>query len=225
MADTDTQNPVTRRRVVQIGAATVLAPSFVNVAQADTASGNVELAVTATVPADTTVEITIYEDTNSSGSANRQQTQSISDGTNTIEYDLLESTTAQGDVLWMELSLSTADDAVTPSVDSATITLPETVTTPTATDEPAAEQPTDPQGLDDLWQNYYAFVAFVVLAFASIGLWGRSLALGAFVAYLAFAYIAITTGTALFVQLLYVTAILVFVGVGFKLYRAEFAGE
>lgn len=83
----------------------------------------------------------------------------------------------------------------------------------------------DPQTAFQLFENYEAFVAFVVLVFAVIGLWGRSLAVGVYNGYLAFAYIAIETQTPLFLQLLYVTAVLVFVGMGFKIYRAEFAGE
>lgn len=216
---------VTRRRVVQLAGATVTAPAFVNVVRGDTASGNVELQTTATIPTNTSAEITVYEDTNASGSASRQQTQTVSDGTNTVEYDLLQSSTAQGDVLWLMLDLSTEDSDVTPSVDSATLTLPETTTTATATAEPPEEQPTDPQGLEQLWENYYVFVAGLIMSFMAIGLWGRSLAVGAFTAYLAFAYIAVETQTPLFLQILYATAVLVFVGMGFKIYRAELAGE
>ena len=76
-----------------------------------------------------------------------------------------------------------------------------------------------------VFQNYQAYVAIIVLLFTMIGLWGRSLAVGAFVAYMAFARIAIATQTTFFIQMLYVTAILVMVGMGFKVWRAEFGGE
>lgn len=216
---------LTRRRAVQVGGTTVLTPSFISVAQADTQSGNVELDTTATVPASTTLEITLFEDTSGDGNADRLQTESIPTGTSTTQYDLLQSTTAQGDVLWMELTLETTDSSSTPSLDTATITIPETSTTATATAEDPASQPTEPETAFELWQNYYAFVSTVVLSFLAIGLWGRSLSVGAFVGYLAFAYIAIETGTPLFRQILYVTAVLVFVGMAFKVWRTEFGGE
>jgi len=80
-------------------------------------------------------------------------------------------------------------------------------------------------GIGQLWSSYTVYVAVLVLAFAVIGMWGRSMSLGAFLAYLAFAYIAVTTGTPLFENILYVTIVLVFIGFAFKLWRLEFGGE
>jgi len=79
--------------------------------------------------------------------------------------------------------------------------------------------------LGELWGSYEVFVAAIVLGFAAIGMWGRSLSVGAFLGYLVFAYIAVSTGTTLFVNILYVTVVLVFIGFAFKLWRLEFGGE
>lgn len=216
------------RRAIQIGSATVLAPSAVNVAAADTASGNVELTTTATIPADTSIEVTVFEDTNGSGSASRQENVTISDGTNTYELSLLESSTAQGDVLWLQVDLSTTDDTTTPSLDSATLTLPATPDTPTAEPTPTQEpisQPDDPNTVFELWQNYLAVVGFITGAYALIGAWSRSLTLAAWSGYMAFLYIAFTTGTPLLRNIAIITLVLVFLGMAFKLIASEFEVE
>lgn len=224
-----TDQTSTRRRVIQaaVGAATttVIAPEFIDVASADTASGNVELETTATVPADTSIEITIYEDTSGDGTADRQQTNEIPDGTTTTEYDLLESTTAQGDVLWLEVALSTSDDTTTPSLDSATITLPATSTTPEPTQEPAEEAPQESLGIFEMWQDYRVFVAALTLSYAGIGLWSKSLTIAAWSGYIAFLYVSFTAGSVLFENIALATLVLVFLGFAFKLVRLEFEGE
>lgn len=229
MSQSDTaEKRMSRRTVVRTAGVAVTAPAFVNVVTADTDSGQVELETTATVPADTTVEITVFEDTSGDGTADRQQSAEIPDGTTTTEYDLLQSTTAQGDELWLELSLSTNDDEVTPSVDSATLTLPETSETPTpgdGDDGTPIPPPDEPQSVWEIWQNYQAFVAFIVLSYTVIGAWSKSLAVGAFSGYMAFLYLALTSGSALFENIAYVTLILVFLGFAFKLIRLEFEGE
>jgi len=216
------------QRAVEVGSAVVVAGGVVDVARGDTPSGNVEVEVAATVPAAASADITVFEDTSGDGSADRQQSKSISDGTSTYEYDLLTATVAQGHELWVELSLSTTDDSVTPEIDRVTITLPEADTgtsTPTPTDGGGGQPETNPVGIGGLWRSYEVFVSMVVLAFAVIGMWGRSLSLGAFLAYLAFAYLAVTTGTPLFENILYVTIVLVFIGFAFKLWRLEMGGE
>lgn len=219
----------TRREVIRKGSMAVVLgsglSSVVDVAAADTSSGSVELMTTATIPTNTSISITVYESTDGDSSADRQQTKTISDGTTTTVFDLLESSTAQGDLLWMEVSLSTTDSSVTPSLDSATITLPSTPDEPATTTKEPIKEPNEPQGLVALWNNYRAFVALVVIAYAGIGLWSRSLTLAAWSGYIAFLYIAFTTGTALFTSIGYVTLILVFIGFAFKLVRLEFEGE
>lgn len=210
------------RRAIQIGTATVLAPPAINVATADTASGSVELTTTATIPTSTSIEITVFEDTNGDGSASRQENVTIADGTNTYEMGLLQSSTAQGDVLWLQVDLSTTDDTTTPSLDSATLTLPATPQTPTQ--EPVS-QPDDPNTLGELWQNYLAVVGFITAAFALIGAWSRSLTVAAWSGYMAFLYIAFTTGTPLLRNIGIITLVLVFLGMAFKLIASEFEVE
>jgi hypothetical protein len=83
---------------------------------------------------------------------------------------------------------------------------------------------TDPQSLAALWQNYEAFVALIVIAFAGVGLWSRSLSLAAYAGYVAFIHVAFSTGTDLFVNIAYVTLVLVFLGFAFKIVRLEFEG-
>lgn len=218
----------TRRDVLRKAGTTVVVAgglsSVVDVAAADTASGYVELTTTATVPTNTTLDITIYESTDGDSTADRQQTKSIPDGTTTTQYDLLESSTAQGDILWLELSLSTSDDTTTPELDSAKIALPETTNSSDGggTSEPVEK---DPQTIGQLWNNYRAWVAATVIFFSGVGLWSRSLTLAAWAGYVAFLHIAFTTGTTLFQNIAYATLVLVFLGFAFKLTRLEFEGE
>lgn len=226
--DTDTdEQRMSRRRVVQIAGASVTAPALFGVATADTASGNVELSYTATIPTNTSAQITVYEDTTGDGTPDRQQTKSLTDGSATLEYDLLEATIAQGTEMWLMVELSTSDDTTTPSVDSATLTLPETVTSPTATADPGEQETpaTEPQGLGELWRSYNVFTAVIVLVFAVIGMWSKALTLGAWGAGLAFWYIAFETGTPMYEGIGLVTLVLVFLGFAFKLVRLEFGAE
>lgn len=216
----------TRRNVIKRAGTTVVTAaglaSVVDVAAADTDSGHVELTTTATVPQSTSISITVLEDTSGDGTADRQQTKTISDGTATTEFGELRSITTEGHTLWLEVGLSTADDSVTPSLDSATLTLPETFSEPQPPSEPIADEP---QTIDQVWQNYRAFVAMTVIFFAGVGLWSRSLTLAAWAGYVAFLHIALTSGTPLFENIAYVTLVLVFLGFAFKLTRLEFEGE
>jgi hypothetical protein len=218
----------TRRNAIKVGTASIVGSSFVTIASGDTPSGEIELETTATIPTNTSIDITVFEDTDSSSTSNRQESVSIDDGTNTYQLTLLESSVAQGDTLWIEASLSTSDDSVTPELDSVTLTLPETGGntgggTGTANDGP--DTPDDPNTFSEILNNYLVFITAVVLSFVSLGLWGKSLAVGAYLGYIAFAYLAITTQTPLLVNILYVTVVLVFIGMAFKLYRTEFGGE
>lgn len=78
---------------------------------------DVELTTTATVPANTTLTITIEEDTNSDGSVDNSAQQSIGDGTNT--YTL---TGFDGGRLRADISLDQTDDALTAELDSVSAT-------------------------------------------------------------------------------------------------------
>lgn len=227
---TEAERPITRRslgrRAVQVGAATVVAPSFMNVVSGDTASGNVELETTATVPTNTTLEITVYEDTDGDGTANTQETRTISDGTTTNEYGTLTSTTSESNTLWLQLSLSTTDNTVTPELDSATIKLPASSSVETQTATPGGGVgDTNPLGITELWNDPKVMGAFTVLSYAAIGLWSRSLTLAAWAGYIAFIALAFKTGIELFVNIALLTLVIVFLLGMFKLVNIEFESD
>jgi hypothetical protein len=212
-------------RSVSVGAATVTAPASIDIVHGATSSGDVELTTTSTQPTNTGITIEVAEDTDNDSTAEFTQSKSISAGTDVVTvYDQLSGAENDGYHYYLDITLTSSDGVDTPTLDSATLTLPATNTTPEPTQTPISE-PEEPQGAGELWNNYRAFVAGVVLAFATIGLWAKSLAVGAFVAYMAFAYLAVTTGTVLFETILYVTIILVFLGMAFKLWRLELGGE
>lgn len=81
-----------------------------------------------------------------------------------------------------------------------------------------------PETIPQMWDNYFLFVAAIILLFTAVGMASRSLAIGAVGGYLAFAFIALETGTALFRNILYVTLVLVFIGFAFKFWRLEGMG-
>jgi len=91
--------------------------------------------------------------------------------------------------------------------------------------------PIPPVPLVEVWgveflNNFYAFIGLVVATFGIIGaLAGRSMALGSYGAYLIFVQYAVTVDDELLTQILYVTLVLVFVGMAFKLWRHELAGD
>ena len=206
-------------RSVTIAGTTLLLPATVSVVRGETDSGNVELDTSATIPADTNIDVTIFEDTDGDGTADRQQTETISDGQETTVYDALSSFVGQGHVLWMDIQLSTNDDTTTPELDSATITLPE------EEPEPPREEPSEPMSLPEMLDDPYVFITMITLAGGVFGLASRSMAIGAWGAYLIFAYFAITSGFALLENILYVTLVLIFVGFGFKIWRLEGDGK
>lgn len=220
-------NALTRRQIVRTGVAataTVIAPSFVQVSAAATDSGEVELQTVATVPADTSLSITVFEDMNGDGTAERQQTIAVPDGTSTLVYDALQGEEAQGVEYWLEVNLGTSNDSVTPSLDSATLTLPATdqTTQPPSTPVPPPEKK-DP---GEIWESFLVFIAFIVACITGIaGLGSRSMAVGALAGYSAFAYLAITTGHVLLEQILYITLVIIIIGMAMKLWRAELGGS
>lgn len=224
---TPDDHPTTRRDLVKTVTATgavVIAPSFVSVAQGATDSGEVELSTSSTVPSMTGIEVRVYEDTNADGMSDNQQASDLSGGSETFELAGLGGSEASGIVYWMGITLTTNDDQTTPSLDSATITLPEEATTPEATDTPLGER--ERQSARELWDNFLVFVAIAVGAMGAIaGLGSKSMALGGFAAYMTFAYIAVETGHQLLTNILYVTLVLVIIGMAFKLWRLEFGGS
>lgn len=77
----------------------------------------------------------------------------------------------------------------------------------------------------DVFDDFYAFVTITVTAAGALGaLGGRSMAVGALAAYLVFAQFAIEAGDQLLENILYVTLVLIMVGMAFKLWRLEGAG-
>lgn len=214
---------ITRRdmsRAVSVGAATVVAPSFAEVVRGETDSGHVEIETTATIPTDTNINIRVFEDADGDGTADLEQAEDIPNGSDTTAYDALEGTTGQGYRYWMEITLSqSTGGSSTPELDTMTITLPDEQSDP---DEEAAEEP---QGIFELWDNFLAFVAVLTLGIGGLALTSKSMALASFSAYLVFAYVALETGHSLLMNILYVTAVLIFVGMAFKLWRLEGGGE
>lgn len=212
----------TRRKAVTVGGSVVIAPALVGVVSGSTDSGEIELTTTSTIPTDTGIDIRINEDTNGNGTANNTQSETLSGGTDEItEYAALSGSEGDGNTYWLEISLSTQDDTVTPELDSATITLPEEQEQP----EEPTETEEDQQGLSGIIDNYLFFVAAAITAVAGIGITSGSLAIGALAAYTTFALIAIQTGTQLLQNILVVTLVLVFIGFGFKFWRLEGMGE
>lgn len=223
----------TRRNVVRTsiaGGAAVLAPSYVDVVSGQTDSGEVELSTTATVPSSTSIDATVYEDTSGSGVADSSETNTISDGSDTIAYSTLSGNTTDGATYWIQFDLETTDDTVTPELDNATITLPEGGTDGDGTGGDGTggtgDTPGSPEGIFDLWDNFLVFVALAVTGISALGaIASRSMAIGAFSGYLLFVYIGVTTGDTLLTNITYVTLVLVMIGMAFKLWRLEFGGS
>lgn len=98
--------------------------------------------------------------------------------------------------------------------------------TPTPTATPASDAASDsPLGPFDAFDSFAVVSAFIVLAFAVIGAWSKSLAIGAWSGYLSFLFLSFETQYQFYLNIAYVTLILVFLGFAFKLIRLEFEGE
>jgi hypothetical protein len=227
-ADGDTRRSVLQKAAT-LGSVSVTGPAIMEVAAADTVSGDVEIDYTATVSTNTGGSITVAEDTTGDGTADTTTTISLSDGSNTEALESLTATTDGNADLKVQIDLTTSDTSVTPEVDSVKLRVPEPTTTTTTTTE---EEPTpgSPGDVGDnayltMWRDYRTFVAGLVLAFAGVGLWSRSLTLGAWSGYLAFLIIAFATGTTIFMNIAFVTLVLVFVGMAFKVVRMEFGDD
>lgn len=214
----------TRRETLRTaaGAVTLTVPAMATVTRGETESGYVEVYTEATVPAPTSITITVYEDLNGDGTAENTQTQSVPAGTNTLEYNQLDGQEDSGVHYWMDITLETNDDTQTPSLDQMTITLPaEPPPSPTAT----PFSPGDKKSPGEIWDSFLVFVSVITLTAAGIaGLGSRSMAVGSVAAYTVFAYLTIQTGHTVLTQVLYATLTLIVVGMAFKLWRAELGG-
>lgn len=83
-----------------------------------------------------------------------------------------------------------------------------------------------PDSVTAMWDNFLVWVTIVVSAFGiGVSLPSGSAAVGSAVAYVVFAYIALETGHGLLTNILYVTVVLIVIGMAFKLWRLEFGGS
>ena len=105
------------------------------------------------------------------------------------------------------------------------VATPVAADTPTPTEESAGAE--EPEGFFnfEILDNPYVFITMMVGAVGMIGLASKSLAVGAWGAYLTFAYYAVEADMALLTNILYVTLVLVFVGFGFKIWKLEGGSE
>lgn len=78
--------------------------------------------------------------------------------------------------------------------------------------------------LGDVWGSAIGFVAIMIFAVGAIGIGARSLSIGAAGGFTLFVYYAITAELAILQPLVFVTLVLIIVGVGFKIWRAEGVG-
>lgn len=205
------------RREVLASGATVLVPAWASVSAAETASGEVELSVTSTVPTDTSASIRVYEDLDADGIQEHEQEVSLSGGTETFQLSSLDGEEGNGVEYWLELSLSTNDGSVTPEVDTATLTLPG--------ETQQQDTPEEPIGLLEYLSNLTVFLVFSVIVGGAIGLLSRSFAVAAFAAFLFFVHIAIETSQPLFVNVLYIVLVAVLMGAGYQVYSFYAGGD
>jgi len=92
-----------------------------------TADGTaVEITTDATVPTDTSISLTVKQDESGGTTADNTETISVSDGTNTTALSNFTNTT--GSSWWLTIDLSTTDDTVSPTFNSATLTVEQAVT-------------------------------------------------------------------------------------------------
>lgn len=80
---------------------------------------DITLSTTATIPTNTSVSVTVYEDANGDGTADNTATQSIDDGSNS--YTLSGFNGQLTNDYWVELSLDTSDVTITPVVSKASV--------------------------------------------------------------------------------------------------------
>lgn len=115
----------TRRNLIRtIGLSIGASLGPIQVVSAATDSGNVELTTVATKPTNTTIDVTIYEDTDNDNTSETSVSQSIDGGTNTYELSSLDGTESAAPNYWCDIELATTDDSVTPELDSLEIAVP-----------------------------------------------------------------------------------------------------
>lgn len=75
--------------------------------------------------------------------------------------------------------------------------------------------------LGELWGTAVGFVIMFIVVVMAIGMSSRSLTVGAFGGYLAFAYFAVESGLSVMEPILYVSLVLVILGAIMKTWRLE----
>ena len=218
MTDDDpvmTRRAIGRRTV--IAGSTVLAPGLVGVAAGETGSGFVELTATATVPQGTRLFVTINADTTGDGTTDQSQTAPIFDGTETYVFDQIPGAEDAGNSYSLTVELETDDETVTPELESAELTLP-------SDPPPQGSRATEPQGIRGLLDNPLVMLIGMVMGTTAIGIGSRSMAIGAWAGMLMFIHLGLQSGYYLFEQLAFASLGLIFLGIGFKLWRLEGAG-
>jgi len=79
------------------------------------------ISVTATLPSNTSADVTVKQDESGAKSADSTETVVLTDGTTDVALSSFSNNT--GSTYWLTFSLSTSDDSATPSIDSATLTV------------------------------------------------------------------------------------------------------
>ncbi|WP_292484119.1 hypothetical protein [Methanohalobium sp.] len=167
---------------------------LVSTVEAQTDSGEIELTTTASIPSSTSISIDVYEDLAGDGSTDNMVSLSIADGTNTYILDTLEGYTDEGNIYWLDISLSTSDISITPSLDSVEIALPEETTETTTTTTTTEEAPVSivspsylSTQLSILLIVFYGLIGVISMVVNSApGLLGLSIAIFGFIAVVAF---------------------------------------
>lgn len=75
--------------------------------------------------------------------------------------------------------------------------------------------------LEALWGSAVGFVLLVTFAVAGIGLASRSLAVGAYGSYMAFAFFAVHSNIGVLTPILYASLVMIVLGTSFKLWKLE----
>jgi len=92
-----------------------------------TADGTaVDITTDATVPTNTSISLTVKQDESGGTTADNTETISVSDGTNTTTLSNFNNVT--GSSWWLTIELSTTDGTVSPTFNSATLTVEQAVT-------------------------------------------------------------------------------------------------
>lgn len=73
-----------------------------------------------------------------------------------------------------------------------------------------------------LWDSFYVMTVLMIGVVAGLSMVSRSLAIASYVGFLVFARIATETGDAFLVNILYISVVIVVIGMAFKIGRAEF---